>query len=592
MRFAGKLALVLALGGLLIVGAVVFVIQNPEVDPQVDDGTEANPNSADALYVNSASCRECHPQQHDSWHATWHRTMTQQASRDTVAAPFDNVRLSTHGKTIQLSRKGDLFFVTRINTEGDEETPGESQPIVMTTGSHLMQTYWVQIGSELRQLPWFFHIEEQMWIPAADTFLNPPPGEQNSGRWNDHCIKCHTTGAVPGYNGEVFKTNIAEMGIACEACHGPGDKHVAWHQSPRKDKSTSSDAALINPGKIPHDLASQICGQCHSSSQPRDRRRWLAMGSQYRPGENHANYFRHATIGSTVKEDAEYLKDSFWDDGACRVGGDEYLGLADSACFQRGEMSCMTCHSMHDSDPTDQLRASATGNEACFSCHAEYRENLEQHTHHSVGSSGSECYNCHMPHTSFALFKAIRSHRVDIPRTENSTVGSRPNACNLDQPLQWTATKLTEWYCTPDVEMDETDITTSAAVLWLLRGNAMQRVVTAWNMGWQPARDASGSDWQTPFLAEALTDPYSVIRFVAWRSLKQIPGFEFFPYNFLESESARFKSRDRAVEQWQKDVVESRRAKRILLTPDGNLERGVMQQLQIDRDDRVIEIFE
>ena len=114
--------------------------------------------------------------------------MTQSATSESVVAPFDSVRLETRGETIELSRKDDQFFVTRIETDGDQDHRRESHQIVMTTGSHLMQTYWLQIGSEFRQLPWFFRIEEKMWIPSADTFLNPPPGDQNSGQWNNSCI--------------------------------------------------------------------------------------------------------------------------------------------------------------------------------------------------------------------------------------------------------------------------------------------------------------------------------------------------------------------------------------------------------------------
>ena len=37
----------------------------------------------------------------------------------------------------------------------------------------------------------------------------------------------------------------------------------------------------------------------------------------------------------------------FWSDGMVRVSGREFNGLLDTACYQRGEMSCLSCHSMH-----------------------------------------------------------------------------------------------------------------------------------------------------------------------------------------------------------------------------------------------------
>lgn len=590
MNVRVKLVLAFLVAG-LFAGVIAILLPRPN-----DDRDQTFTAAATAAgYVTSSECRECHPQQHSSWHSTWHRTMTQSATSESVVAPFDNVRLETRGETIELSRKDDQFFVTRIETDGDQDHRRESRQIVMTTGSHLMQTYWVQIGTEFRQLPWFFHIEEKMWIPSADTFLNPPPGAQNSGQWNNSCIKCHTTGAVPGYDGSSFNTTVAEMGIACEACHGPGEKHVDWHKSQDKENTPDDEVTLLNPARISHRLASQICAQCHSSSQPRDLRRWLALGSGYRPGEDHTHEFRHAEPGSKVREDERYLKDSFWADGACRVGGDEYLGLADSACFQKGELSCMVCHSMHNSDPTDQLRSAAESNEACLTCHSQFRDKLEQHTHHSARSSGSNCYNCHMPHTSFALLKAIRSHRVDIPQTGTSTVGSRPNACNLchlDRPLSWTAEKLTEWYERPNLEMDETDRTTSAATLWLLRGDAMQRVISAWSMSWEPARQVSGSEWQAPLLAHTLTDSYSAIRFVAWRSLRNLPGFESFAKDFPGDKNSQEEASTRAIDLWRKRDVRVSAPAAVLLAPDGMPDRAAVRRIKAQRDDRAIMIFE
>ena len=95
---------------------------------------------------------------------------------------------------------------------------------------------------------------------------------------------------------------------------------------------------------------------------------------------------------------------------------------------------------MHKGEPNDQLSAVGKSNMACLQCHEKLSEPeaLTAHTHHAANSSGSECYNCHMPHTNYALFKAIRSHRVDVPRVVSVQSNSRPNACNLchlDQTL-------------------------------------------------------------------------------------------------------------------------------------------------------------
>ena len=63
-------------------------------------------------------------------------------------------------------------------------------------------------------------------------------------------------------------------------------------------------------------------------------------------------------------------------------------------------------------------------------------------------------------------------------------------------------------------------------LLWLLRGDAGQRALIAWSMGWTPAREASGAGWMAPFLSTLLIDPYAAIRYIAGRSLRRLPEYE------------------------------------------------------------------
>ena len=102
-----------------------------------------------------------------------------------------------------------------------------------------------------------------------------------------------------------------------------------------------------------------------------------------------------------------------------------------------------------------------------------------------------------MPHTSYALFKGIRSHRIDSPDATVSSTTGRPNACNLchlDQNLDWTAEHLTSWYGQPELESKTDDAGISSAIQLALSGDAAQRVIAAWNLGWQPATNISGDE--------------------------------------------------------------------------------------------------
>jgi hypothetical protein len=294
--------------------------------------------------------------------------------------------------------------------------------------------------------------------------------------------------------------------------------------------------------------------------------------------------------------DRDYLTNDYWADGTCRTAGDEFQGLMESACHTQGELSCLSCHSLHQyADRDDQLKRGMEGNDACLQCHAEYQEKLSEHTHHSAESSGSLCYNCHMPHITYGLLKGIRSHRIDSPDVAVTAKTGRPNACNLchlDKPLAWTANHLSQWYDQPPVELADDDQNIAASVRWLLSGDATQRVIAAWHLGWPESRAASGSDWQAPLLAHTLDDPYSVIRFVGHRSLKTLPGFESLEYDFVGPARERKATISKVLEQWRETKPDPLPNAAVLLDDRGELRQDEIDRLRRARDNRPITIHE
>ena len=134
-----------------------------------------------------------------------------------------------------------------------------------------------------------------------------------------------------------------------------------------------------------------------------------------------------------------------------------------------------------------------------------------------------------MPHTTYGLLKAIRSHTIDVPDVGTSIATGRPNACNLchlDQPYGWTGQKLEEWYGRSAPRLPPEHREVAASVVGILRGDAGARALWAWSLGWSPAQEASGStDWMLLYLGELLTDPYDAVRYIAHRSLRSLPGY-------------------------------------------------------------------
>ena len=579
-------------------------------------------------FVTSDACRACHPDQYASWHASYHRTMTTVATPETVKGDFDAVTLASRGRTYALERRGDEFWVEMVDPDwerdlrlrGDDpdafpDPPRVSRQIVMTTGSHHMQTHWVpsRFGQEVYNLPFVYVFERSRWIPREDVFLRPPNAGRFFALWNNSCIECHSTAGKVGFDFEekVFDSSVAEMGIACEACHGPAEEHVRLNRDParryRLHLTDEADESIVNPERLDQRASSHICGQCHGVAVAEDPEDWLENGHGYRAGQDlDATRFMirpavdhgSSEMRALLEVDPTALETRFWSDGMVRVSGREMSGMMESGCFQRGDLTCLSCHSMHESaEPDDQLARGLRDDEACLQCHETYRERIEEHTHHRPSSDGSRCHNCHMPHTTYGLLKAIRSHWIDSPSVSSSIATGRPNACNLchlDKTLAWTANALKDDYGIDSPSLTPAETSVAASLLWLLRGDAGQRALVAWSMGWEPAWRASGRGWLAPYLGVVLTDPYSTVRYIAERSLRSQPEYAQLDYDFIDPYEARMQAREKVLDTWFSLPVErlDRTGTRILIDAEGNLDYETLFALARQRDDRPVVLAE
>jgi predicted CXXCH cytochrome family protein len=567
--------------------------------------------TADTSYVSSDRCQSCHPRQYGSWHATYHRTMTQVATPANVRGAFDDRTLVAKDGRYRLFRRGDTFWVSLDDPDAapDEKRPRVERRVVMTTGSHHQQRYWLESGAgrRLDLLPFAYLLAEARWVPGEAIFLTFPYARHglSKGAWNEVCSSCHGTGSRTAPNGDLTQpdTEVAELGIACEACHGPAAEHVAANHFPLRrywlHASDDGDSTIVNPSRLEPKRSAEVCGQCHSINRPLDPEARRLHGDPYRPGHV-LEEVRHVVVPGRVSLDPVFEGDesasetSFWPDGTARVSGREYNGLVQSGCFQRGAITCLSCHSMHDSDPNQQLASGMDGDQACLQCHAAMRTDASEHTHHAADSAGSRCYNCHMPNTTHGLLRAMRSHRIDSPSAAVSAESGRPNACNLchlDRTLGWTARHLSDWYGTPPVALNEDQQSVSAAVLWMLEGDAIQRAITTWHMGWGPALEASGTDWEAPFLAELLDDPYAAVRFNAGRSLHELPGFDDYTYDYLGSDDEQRQAQLDVLRTWSARGS-ARVEPAVLMEQPGIIQRARLELLHLRRDDRYVRINE
>lgn len=513
-------------------------------------------------YAGSSTCAQCHEATHASWHRSFHRTMTQRPTPQSVLGRFDGAALDEQGRYRAL-RRGDQFFVTQPRMDDGVR----EQEVELLTGSHHMQVYWVRGGAgTLEAFAFAFLLPEQRWVPNEWTLLRPP-ASQDALRgepidavytWNRVCVKCHAVDGAPGFDAAQSKaqTTVAELGIACEACHGPGAAHLeAWKdRTPDPQLPLEDDPTILDPREGGAAAASEVCAQCHSISVFHDDAAWVAHGRDAPPPAPLSAWgrvVRHPLrehgdwTDALLDADPDFFAQRYWSDGEVRVSGREYNGQIESPCAVSSDFGCTTCHRMHESEAQvdgqpwsdGQLKEGAAEGTTCARCHEGIAASPAAHSKH-FGHSAPTCLDCHMPRTTYGLLGAIRSHTITSPSAEATLTTGRPLACNLchlDQTLGWAAVALERDFdlaCPPElcaIDCSESSVAAGqpgcvpAVAEWLLAGDAGQRALAAWHLGWGPARAVADVPWAEVLLDGLVEgDPYPAVRLVAERARRAL----------------------------------------------------------------------
>jgi len=86
-------------------------------------------------------------------------------------------------------------------------------------------------------------------------------------------------------------------------------------------------------------------------------------------------------------------------------------------------------------------------------------------------------------------------------------------------------------------------------------------------------------------------DPYSSVRYLSQRSLRRLPGYDQFAYDYIGPETGRAQARERALEIWRARV--GVRESNAPALPAGELlPENKMAGLLRQRNDRHLELLE
>ena len=167
------------------------------------------------------------------------------------------------------------------------------------------------------------------------------------------CFRCHSTGPIA--LAAKFQVQPGELGVHCEACHGPGRAHA----------ESSGAAPIQNPKRLSAARISVLCGSCHrQASDLDDDRDWSNAWN--------------------VRHEPSYLHRA--------------------ACFRNsnGALSCLTCHDSHQ-----PLQTAAPAYDAkCSGCHAKPA--------HTMAVAGRSCVGCHMPQVAVSANLKFTNHWIGI----------------------------------------------------------------------------------------------------------------------------------------------------------------------------------
>ena len=606
---------------------VFWWLSNGAIFPSPSGNISTPKTSVEPSFATSSACVECHREQYDTWYKSFHRTMTRDATPEYVKGNFDQAKHNYQGIESKMTREGDAFFMETADplwAMKQAETPGGlggkiTPTMVKLRVDRVVGSHWLQEclhqkpNGEFMRLPLLYHLAENRWVHSNGSFLAPDSEDfwsQSRGAvWNETCLFCHNTGTqknpVKNPKGLVigYKTTVHELGISCEACHGPGGEHVAKQKAMNGKAQNRLD--VVNPEGLSVARRDDICARCHGALVPKSQM-WdpKTHRDPFIPGLD-LSTFNH--IFWSEREQAQMVSGKipkahqvpeptdgrFWGDGTPLTTALEFNGMALSPCYQQGKgtLSCLSCHTMHGDNPNFMLKTGMNTNEACFQCHEGYRDKLEQHTRHGKASAGSQCQSCHMPKQVYSLMGSHLSHRIQIPDLKGSLNTGKPHACNLchlDKSLGWTQKELAKWpngksHSTGWLSPEESSIASS--VLTLTQGDARSRAIVSAAFIQPSARLASGEDWFGVFLPRLMRpERYGAVRYLTHKALKSVYGEDQIAWDPLARPEKQAQQLQMLLRRFDAKPVSSLRPY-LPLTPEGLPDEAVLKKLLKTRKD-------
>ncbi|MGE5258139.1 MAG: tetratricopeptide repeat protein [Hyphomicrobiales bacterium] len=399
-----------------------------------------------AAFVGSEKCRTCHQPEYELWRGSNHYHAMSVADEASVRGDFNDATFERFGIVSRFYRRDGKFMV---HTQGPDGVMGEFE-VTHTFGWNPLQQYLVPFpGGRMQCLPIAWDVNARRWYHLyPDQPINPKDWlywTNAAQNWNGMCATCHSTRLQKNYDvkTDTYRTTWSDINVGCEACHGPGSRHVKWAELPDMARPPVQNYDLaVRTSKLKSREAVELCAPCHS---------------------------RRAILGDYTHIEPDLLdtmlpslltRDLYFADGQILEEVYAYGSFTQSKMYAR-DVRCSDCHNVHS------IKRVKEGNSLCLQCHRADDYDTRQHHFHktkdekgdpiksadgrvlfAVGT-GAECTQCHMPGRYYMGVHYRLDHSLRIPRPDLSLKIGVPNACNrchVDKTVRWADETITKWY--------------------------------------------------------------------------------------------------------------------------------------------------
>lgn len=394
----------------------------------------AQEGAAQASYLGSQACVDCHAEATEAWRGSHHARAWTEATSDNIVADFDGTRFSIDGMTARFRRTPNGQY--RINvTEKDGRST--DYPVHSVVGVEPLQQYLIETEpGKLQSFDVVWDTEKGGWFHLyPDQELPPDDGLHWTGpykNWNARCAECHATGFEKNYDAgsRTYASTQVEIGVGCEACHGPGGDHVTWalattQQAPPANYGFAVDFSDAEAGL-------EQCATCHS-------RREAHLDGNPPPGTSYDDSYALALLRPGLYHADGQILDEVY----------VYGSFLQSKMYARG-VTCGDCHTPHAAS------LKADGNAVCTQCHAPSGKDTfptltgglydsPEHHFHPQGSEAAQCKSCHMTERVYMGNDWRGDHSFRVPRPDLSPQTGAPNACtgcHSEQGDDWAAAEI------------------------------------------------------------------------------------------------------------------------------------------------------